>query len=84
MMRNFEMANPEKKKDKKKKTPEEINREFNEAITALQNSLASLRVVTKYMQYDLEATRRENKILTDKLQKYEGQSNKPTDSPSKE
>lgn len=65
---------------KKKKTPKEINQEFNESITALQDSLASLRIVTKYMQYDLEATRRENKALKKKLQKYEGESNKPPNS----
>jgi len=77
------MADPKKKKDKKKKILKEINREFNEAVTALQNSLVSLRIVTKYIQYDLEATRRENKVLKDKLQKYEGQNNQSTDSQSK-
>jgi len=65
----------------KKKTPKEINAEFNKSLALLQESLASLRVVVKYMQLDLEATRRENKALEKdnaalkaKLAKYEGES----------
>ena len=57
--------------NKKKKTPKQINAEFNKSLALLQESLASLRVVVKYMQLDLEATRRENKALKDRLAKYE-------------
>lgn len=70
------MGTPENKN--KKKTPKEINAEFNKSLALLQESLASLRVVVKYMQLDLEATRRENKALEKenaalktKLAKYE-------------
>jgi len=59
---------------KQKKTPEQINKEFTRSLSMLQESLASLRVVVKYMQLDLEATRRENKALKDRLVKYEGES----------
>lgn len=55
------MGNPNKKK-----TPKEINAEFNKSLALLQESLASLRVVVKYMQLDLEATRRENETLKKK------------------
>lgn len=57
-----------------KKTPKEINREFARSLNLLQESLASLRVVVKYMQFDLESTRRENETLKAKLAKYEGKS----------
>lgn len=63
---------------KRRKTPKEINAEFNKSLVLLQESLASLRVVVKYMQLDLEATRRENEVLEKdnaalkaKLAKYE-------------
>ena len=79
------MGTPDKKK---KKTSKQINKEFTRSLSLLQESLASLRVVVKYMQYDLEATKRENKVLKDRLEatkrenkvlkdrlaKYEGES----------
>lgn len=69
------MGTPENKnKNKKSKTAKQINTAFNKSLNLLQESLASLRVVVKYMQLDLEATRRENEALKDRLAKYEGES----------
>jgi len=66
------MGDPNEKK--KRKTPEQINKEFTRSLNLLQESLASLRVVVKYMQLDLEATRRENKTLKKRVVKYESDS----------
>jgi len=69
------MGTPENKNKKKKvKTVKQINAAFNKSLNLLQESLASLRVIVKYMQLDLEATRRENKVLLERLAKYEGES----------
>lgn len=66
------MGDPKNKsKNKKPKTAKEINAVFTKSLALLQESLASLRVVVKYMQLDLEATRRENETLKDRLAKYE-------------
>lgn len=66
------MGEPDKDKDKgkDKKSPQQINREFAMSLTALQDSLASLMVVVKYMQYDLEQTKLENVDLKRELKKY--------------
>ena len=46
--------------------------ELTEKLGNLQSSLDSLRLGLKYLIFDLEATRRENKELRKKLDKYEG------------
>jgi len=53
---------------------ERINKKFIWSLFSLQKSIDSLRIIMKYMQFDLEATRRENKSLKKKLTKYEGES----------
>jgi len=60
----------ENKENKDKKTPQQINREFAASMVALQDSLGSLMVVVKYMQYDLEQTKLENVDLKRELKKY--------------
>lgn len=69
------MGTPENENKKKKaKTAKQINATFTRSLNLLQESLASLQVVVKYMAFDLEATKRENKALLKKLAKYEGDS----------
>ena len=48
---------------KKAKKIHVTQEEFAKSISALQESLDYLRVCIKYMVFDLEATRRENKYL---------------------
>ena len=41
------------------------------AIQTLQEDLSYLQMAVKYMQFDLEATRRERDALIERLKKYE-------------
>lgn len=43
---------------------------LSHAMAAMQESLDSLRVGLKYVVFDLEATKRENQQLRDRLHKY--------------
>jgi len=78
MMQNSEMP------DSEEKTPEELNillrlkklreasyKEFINSLNSLQEAVESLRVMVKYLQFDLEATQRENAVLKERLQQYE-------------
>ena len=77
-MQNSEMP------DSEEKTPEELNillrlkklreasyKEFINSLNSLQEAVESLRVMVKYLQFDLEATQRENAVLKERLQQYE-------------
>lgn len=44
------------------------NQQLKKSIEALEESLDYLRVVTKYLLFDLEATRRENAYLRKQLE----------------
>lgn len=48
-----------------------VNKEFTDSLKALENSIDILRVIVKYLQFDVEATRRENEALRVLLRQYE-------------
>jgi len=66
---------PESERPKLAKLAEETNARhtrMKKTITELQDSLDHLRLSVKYLVFDLEATRRENKYLRNMLDKNTG------------
>lgn len=44
---------------------------LNKAVAEFENQMDMLRVLIKYLLFDVEATRRERDVLADRLQRYE-------------
>jgi len=66
------MSNPEENDlSKLLKLRRKTNKNFLMLLNELQTSIESLRIMVKYMQFDLEATRRENVVLKEQLRQYE-------------
>jgi len=66
------MSNPEENDlSKLLKLRRKTNKNFLMLLNELQTSIESLRIMVKYMQFDLEATRRENMVLKEQLRQYE-------------
>jgi len=71
-MQNSKMSNPEENDlSKLLKLRRKTNKNFLMLLNELQTSIESLRIMVKYMQFDLEATRRENVVLKEQLRQYE-------------
>jgi len=56
-----------KKLAKLAKQVHDNQKKFNASIDGLEDALSNLRIYVKYLVYDLECTRRENKFLRERL-----------------